>query len=148
MKKTSDDLNYSRIIVRIENLKADSKAHWGKMNVAQMLEHCEKPILVSQGKLPVRRSFIGFLFGKMAKKSLLNNHHFKKNLPTDSNFVIKNEADFEKSKMNLIDLIKGLENGQMSFHNENHPFFGKMSKEEWHILTTKHLDHHLRQFGV
>lgn len=148
MEKSDNDFSYANLLGRIENLQTDSRAIWGKMNVAQMLEHCQKPILVSQGKLPIKRSFIGFLFGKLAKKSLLNKHHFKKNLPTDSNFIIKNDSDFEKSKKYLIDLVKELENGQLSFNNENHPFFGKMSKEEWHILTTKHLDHHLRQFGV
>jgi transposase InsO family protein len=29
-----------------------------------------------------------------------------------------------------------------------HSFFGKMTPEEWAILMYKHLDHHLRQFGV
>jgi Protein of unknown function (DUF1569) len=29
-----------------------------------------------------------------------------------------------------------------------HPFFGELTPEEWDILQSKHLDHHLRQFGV
>ena len=29
-----------------------------------------------------------------------------------------------------------------------HPFFGRMTGEEWDRLLWKHLDHHLRQFGV
>jgi Protein of unknown function (DUF1569) len=29
-----------------------------------------------------------------------------------------------------------------------HSFFGHLTPEEWAILTYKHLDHHLRQFGV
>jgi len=29
-----------------------------------------------------------------------------------------------------------------------HSFFGKLTPEEWAILSYKHLDHHLRQFGV
>jgi hypothetical protein len=31
---------------------------------------------------------------------------------------------------------------------QSHPFFGQMSRTEWGRLTWKHLDHHLRQFGV
>jgi LPS sulfotransferase NodH len=29
-----------------------------------------------------------------------------------------------------------------------HSFFGRLTAEEWAILMYKHLDHHLRQFGV
>jgi hypothetical protein len=29
-----------------------------------------------------------------------------------------------------------------------HPMFGKLSKKQWADLLTKHLDHHLKQFGV
>jgi hypothetical protein len=31
---------------------------------------------------------------------------------------------------------------------EPHPFFGKLTKEQWSKGTYKHLDHHLLQFGV
>ena len=29
-----------------------------------------------------------------------------------------------------------------------HPFFGRLSRRSWGVLGYKHLDHHLRQFGV
>jgi len=29
-----------------------------------------------------------------------------------------------------------------------HPSFGEFTKEQWGQLEYKHLDHHLRQFGV
>lgn len=29
-----------------------------------------------------------------------------------------------------------------------HPAFGPLSGREWDVLSWKHLDHHLRQFGV
>ena len=29
-----------------------------------------------------------------------------------------------------------------------HPFFGQLKPEQWAILMYKHVDHHLRQFGV
>jgi hypothetical protein len=36
--------------------------------------------------------------------------------------------------------------GQTSF--VSHPFFGKMSLNEWRIWGYRHVDHHFRQFGV
>ena len=32
--------------------------------------------------------------------------------------------------------------------NHPHSFFGRLVPEEWAVLMYKHLDHHLRQFGV
>ena len=29
-----------------------------------------------------------------------------------------------------------------------HPFFGALTPDDWGVLTYKHLDHHLRQFGL
>jgi hypothetical protein len=29
-----------------------------------------------------------------------------------------------------------------------HPMFGNLSKKQWRDLLVKHLNHHLRQFGV
>jgi len=30
----------------------------------------------------------------------------------------------------------------------NHPFWGKMTYKDWNKLMWKHIDHHLKQFGV
>ncbi|MEI9911278.1 MAG: DUF1569 domain-containing protein [Bacteroidota bacterium] len=37
---------------------------------------------------------------------------------------------------------------ETAMSSEPHPFFGKLTKEEWSKGTWKHLDHHLQQFGV
>jgi hypothetical protein len=148
MKSIFNKTDNSEILTRIDKLTKDSRAEWGKMNVAQMLEHCKQPIYVATGKLELKRTFIGFMFGKMAKKSLINAKTFKKNLPTDKNFIIKGDRNFDAAKSELMALVKGLGSGEEKIVCELHPFFGKMSMEDWDILHYKHLDHHLRQFGV
>jgi hypothetical protein len=40
------------------------------------------------------------------------------------------------------------DNGPEKCTKHPHPYFGKLSPEEWAILKWKHYDHHLRQFGV
>ncbi|HHT9020342.1 TPA: DUF1569 domain-containing protein [Flavobacterium psychrophilum] len=30
----------------------------------------------------------------------------------------------------------------------DHPFWGKMTDDDWNKLMWNHVDHHLRQFGV
>jgi Protein of unknown function (DUF1569) len=137
------------IIERIMQLSASSQSKWGKMNVAQMLKHCQQPIKVALGELVLPKTLSGILFGKIMKKKLLKTANFKKNLPTDKKFTIIENADFEAEKVNLIEIINKFDTIDMiALSKRVHPFFGKMKPEEWGILSYNHLDHHLRQFGV
>jgi len=134
------------IISRINKLTPQSQAQWGKMNVAQMLAHCQMPLGVATGKHTLKRNFLLSLIGPFFKKQLFNQTPFKRNLPTDKSFIIANPQEFEKEKQNLIDMVNSFSATAMS--GEPHPFFGKLTKEEWSKGTWKHLDHHLQQFGV
>lgn len=136
-------------INRLEKLNPNSKPLWGKMNVSQMLEHCEAPLKVALGELQLRQTFLGLLFGRMAKKQLLKPEPFKKNLPTVSEFVVKDTPDFMYEKQKLRSLIENFSTSNAeTIVARKHPFFGKMTREEWGVLQWKHLDHHFRQFGV
>jgi uncharacterized protein DUF1569 len=137
------------ILQRLEKLSANAKPLWGKMNVSQMLLHCQKPLDVATGKLVLKHGLIGWLFGKMAKKSLLKNLGFGKNSPTAPEFKIAETPDFEKEKKTLMDLVKEFgKKGPDVIVNKTHPFFGLMTDEEWGVLQYVHLNHHLKQFGL
>jgi len=137
------------IVMRIARLNPCTKPLWGKMNLPQMLAHCKAPLEVALGDRKLKHSFIGFLFGKMAKKQMLQDTAFKKNLPTDAGFVVKNDCDFVSEQQQLLNLIKRFaESDPVNIAARPHPFFGKMTADEWGILAWKHLDHHLRQFAA
>jgi Protein of unknown function (DUF1569) len=134
------------IITRINKLTPQSRGQWGKMNVGQMLAHCQVPIGVGLGTNKISRSFIGRIFGPLAKKILYNDKPFKRHLPTDRTFVMKDEKDFEKEKQGLLTMVNSF--SEKNIVDTPHPFFGRLTKEQWSKGTWKHLDHHLQQFGV
>lgn len=135
------------IISRINKLTPTSKPLWGKMNVSQMLAHVQVPLGVGLGKHKLPRSFIGRVFGPIAKKILYNDKPFKRNLPTDPSFVmISHEKEFEIEKLAILSMIRDFK--EENIVDEPHPFFGKLTKDLWSTGTWKHLDHHLQQFGV
>ncbi|MXV52377.1 DUF1569 domain-containing protein [Pedobacter sp. HMF7647] len=147
MKSIYNPADNADMINRIQNLTIDSQALWGKMNVSQMLAHCQQPVKVSFGELNLKGGLLGFLFGKMAKKKLMSDQPLSKGLPTVKQFVIKHTPDFETEKQELIKQVSRYSNGQDQITKLPHPFFGKLTLEEWDKLQWKHLDHHLRQFG-
>lgn len=149
MKSIFDPAENDSIISRIHQLTPESKALWGKMNAAQMLSHCQAPMDVAYGKLSLKANPIIALLGRLMKNKILNESEFKKNSPTAPAFIRNTPCDFENSKSELIHKIRRLASeGEHIIVTHKHPFFGKMSNEEWDILMWKHMDHHLRQFGV
>jgi hypothetical protein len=139
----------SEILNRLKPLQPGTKPLWGKMNVSQMIVHCEVPLEAALGDKQLKRTFIGFLFGKIGKRQVLKDEPFKKNLPTDPRFVVKNTPDFFSEKLKLESLINRFASAKSeAIAARPHPFFGKMTADEWGWLMYKHLDHHLTQFGL
>lgn len=136
------------IIERLNRIEADAKPNWGKMNAAQMVTHCQAPFRVYFGELKLKQALIGILFGRMAKKKLFTDSPWKKSLPTAREFVVADDRDFQKERESLIGLIRRFVADGGKATPATHPFFGKMTAEEWAMLGYKHLDHHLKQFGV
>lgn len=149
MKNIHEAATLQEFIERINKLSPDSQRQWGKMNVSQMLAHCAAALEVNLGDRVNKQGIMGMLFGKLAKKSVVSPQPFKQGLPTAPGFVIKDDKDFEKEKARLIALLTRLsESDPQAIAKNPHSFFGKMTAEEWNMLNYKHIDHHLRQFGV
>ncbi len=59
------------------------------------------------------------------------------------------ECEFERERMQLMATIdRFAARGAAGCSGHPHPFFGRLKPREWAILMYKHVDHHLRQFGV
>lgn len=148
MKSVFNEKDNQELIDRINRLTPETQPVWGKMSVAQMLGHCQRAVEVGTGLLELRRTAIGFIFGRMALKQLMNKP-LSKNIPTDRSFIIPPSVEFEAEREKLIEAYKALaEHGSGHITHKKHPFFGTMTTEEWDTLLWKHLDHHLQQFGV
>jgi hypothetical protein len=134
---------------RIENLQIDSPRMWGKMDVAQMMAHCATGLEAATGKIHPKRTFLGKVVGSFLKGMLTDNKPMGKNAPTHPTYVMADEKDFEKEKKRLLGLLKEFSEGrEEGVTRSPHPFFGKITPQQWSSGTWKHLDHHLRQFGA
>ena len=144
-----DKARSAEIISRINHLSPESKALWGKMNAAQMLAHCQAPLQVALGEHHLKRSLMGVLFGRLAKKKLVGDKPYSKSLPTAPSFVVKDDRNFYEEKSKLVSVIERFTaGGAEALIKTPHPFFGPLTVEEWDKCQWKHLDHHLKQFGV
>jgi hypothetical protein len=59
------------------------------------------------------------------------------------------KCEFMSERSRLIAAIESFASeGPMGCSRYPHPFFGPLNPQQWAILAYKHVDHHLRQFGV
>lgn len=149
MKDLFEPSTLNEIKERINKLKPTSQREWGKMDVAQMMGHCSATLEVATGEKSPPRLFIGRILGPLVKSSFTGEKPFGKNSPTDKSFIVADKRDFEKEKARLINLVtKFSTGGEAKCTTHPHSFFGKLTPKEWALGMYKHLDHHLRQFGV
>jgi Protein of unknown function (DUF1569) len=138
------------IVSRINKLSNTTPAQWGKMNVTQMLAHCNVTFeFAYEEKHKKPNFFMGFILRNLVKGGLVNEKPNKKNASTAPEFIIGNDRNFEEEKNRLIQYInKTVQLGEKSFDGRVSMIFGAMTSTEWNNLFYKHIDHHLTQFGV
>ena len=134
---------------RLSRLQPTSARQWGKMNAAQMLAHCAAAMEMACGDRQKKQAFIGKLVTPFIRSTFLGPKPLGRNSPTDPDLVIAEERDFSAESQRLSTLVdRFCQAGPDAAGRQIHSFFGRFSGEEWGRLTYKHLDHHLRQFGV
>jgi hypothetical protein len=149
MKNLFEKDTAQEIIARVQQLQPGSQRQWGRMDVAQMLAHCANTMDMASGRLNIPRVFIGRILGPLVKPIFTNEKPFAKNSPTDKKLRIIDARDFAREQERLIEGVRQFhEGGEAKCTRHPHPFFGPMNPPDWARGTYKHLDHHLRQFGV
>lgn len=150
MKSIFNNTAYLEILSRLETLSDSSQAQWGSMNTAQMMVHCRSAIEVALGKKTLEKPNIlkGTML-KLMKGMLYNDTPWRHGLPTAKEFVIIDTKTFETEKTKLKQCIEEIHASEDFFKpSKVHPFFGRFTADQWGKSIYKHLDHHLRQFGV
>ena len=150
MKSLRDEKCRSELIGRIANLTPDSKPLWGRMTVDQMLSH-----LVQSGELPFVASVpdrSSLMSRTLVKTLVLTVVPVPKEVKTSAELDQQQDGrkplGFDVDKTNVIESIERIGTLAKDHPCLAHPFFGKLSASQWSRLGYKHIDHHLKQFGV
>ncbi|WP_299900926.1 DUF1569 domain-containing protein [uncultured Aquimarina sp.] len=147
MKSLFDEPVKNEIEGRIQKLSTESSPNWGKMDISQMLFHCQFPLKIALKKEhpTVKPNLLAKIF---FKKSLYNDKPWKKNLPTHPKLKVVDSKVFEEEKKVLLNLISEFSEKRTISEWDPHPMFGQFTKDQWGKMQYKHLDHHLQQFNV
>ena len=101
---------------------------------------------------PKRASFPANVIGMVIKPLVFGDDKpLRRNSPSSPELFSLDPAqcDFESERTQLLATIDSfVTKGSACCSQHPHPFFGPLKPQHWAILMYKHLDHHLRQFGV
>lgn len=138
------------LIARINQLKGDETPIWGRMTVNQMISH-----LVQAGEMPFEAKLPDkstFASRKLIRPLILYLLPIPKEVKTSPEMNQQENGrrpqEFEADRQLAVDSINKLATVALGHDCSYHPFFGPMNAKQWGILAYKHIDHHLRQFGV
>ena len=138
----------SAIVSRMQSLSASSTGRWGSLDVAGMLQHLRLSAQMALGDLTMpssnKRAFQMFPL----KHLILYVVPFPKGAPTAPALKPSVATTFEQERVALLELLERIGSGPQEGAGPSHPLFGPLTWREWGVVTYKHADHHLKQFGA
>ena len=133
---------------RLRSLSPSATARWGTMDVASMLQHLGVSAKMTLGELKVPSSNKRVFQMFPLKHLILYVLPFPKGAPTAPELKPKITLSMDEERTALLELLERIGTGPKEGHGPAHPLFGPLTWREWGVVTYKHADHHLRQFGA
>jgi hypothetical protein len=149
MKTLFDEASRRSLLERAARVTPEAKAVWGKMNAEQMVMHLVEALKLGTGELTTKPRKMLIRYPPL-KQLIIYLLPFPKGAPTAPELK-RRESDAGTLAHSRAELARLLEDiGGRSKQKEwpEHPAFGKLSRRAWGVLGYRHVDHHLRQFGV
>lgn len=147
MKSIFNDADRASMLSRIDMVMSGAKPRWGKMNAEQMLAHLVESARMAVGEMTPKSKRLPFRWFPL-KQLIVYVLPFPKGAPTAPELLPKETGTADLSKRELARLLRLLAERANATAWPEHPAFGTLGRFGWGVLTYKHFDHHLRQFGV
>ena len=136
------------ILERFARLTPAARPGWGKMNALEMVRHCTLALdmMVGNAKVTPRQ---GSLRNPLLRYLIIHVLPWPQGAPTGAELITtgyagKWDSDTAALRRSLETLASRGAEGKF----EEHPAFGRLSGKSLGVLVWRHLDHHLRQFGI
>ena len=148
LRSLRNDRLRQSILLRIERLSPEAERRWGIMDPALLLPHLARGLRRALGEIPttpppgrLRPALLRFFFV----------HHLpwpEGKLKAPPGAFDLAPGNWESHRQEVVDLVQRFAQSRPEDLGQFHPSLGRMTARDWDVLMYRHLDHHLRQFGV
>jgi hypothetical protein len=147
MKSVWNDADYRELGGRLDRLTAETPARWGKFSAPQMVCHLTDALKMASGELaiPPRKMVLRY---PIIKHLIIYALPFPKGAPTAPQLVSRIATEWHGEVQSLRRELEAFVKRGPSGPFVPHPAFGDLTPRTWGVLVYKHMDHHLKQFGV
>lgn len=151
MKSIRNARDRAELLRRLRTLTPDSPRRWGRMSAHQMVCHLCDTWRVTLGERDVTP--VGNPFARTVVKWLM----LYTVVPIPKGVATTEELDQQRGGTAPTEFAADVEAlaalmersaARDTPEPNEHPFFGSLSRAQWARINYRHMDHHLRQFGV
>ena len=135
-------------VARLDRLTADRAPAWGRMSAPQVMAHMADALRMALGDLPCRPKHVPLARVAPLKQILLYWVPIPKNMPTARELVEREPGAIDDERAACASLVARFDPALAPTRWPEHPLFGALDGRQWGVIAYRHLDHHLRQFGV
>jgi hypothetical protein len=152
VKTLAQPRDTAEILARLERLRPDSGARWGRMSAHQAVCHLADSFRFAVGERPAHAA--PGLLGRTVVKALALYAPMKwpAGIATAPEVDSAREGtppgEFASGRAELASLVGRFAARPGRLDDRVHPVFGRMSESAWLRWGYLHADHHLRQFGT
>ena len=135
-------------LIRLNRLKADTPARWGKFTCPDMLGHLNDSMRMALGDVTPRAKNLPLRFFPL-KQLIIYVVPFPKGAPTAPELIARTGRCVWDEEVRMFKELLG----RVAARSDAtvwppHPAFGAMSRRDWGALGYKHIAHHFSQFGA
>jgi hypothetical protein len=139
------------LTARVRQLRPDSVRQWGRMTPHQAICHmCDafKMSLNEREVAPVKGTFKPVLRFVALRLPLRWPRGIQTVPEAEQGAGGTPPTEFERDRAELLSLIERFGSARPEQLCRSHPMFGSMTAQLWGRWAYRHMDHHLRQFGI
>jgi hypothetical protein len=144
-----DPVGRQSILNRLAALTPQQERRWGKMEPAQLLPHLATVLLMALGERKLEGTPPGRIRGTLLRCLAIYCLPWPKGkIQAPADAFSTPSAGWDRDRQIVVELIERFATTPAARMGVDHPVFGRMRARDWDVLQYRHLDHHLRQFGV
>ncbi|MBC7895121.1 MAG: DUF1569 domain-containing protein [Cytophagaceae bacterium] len=135
------------VLGRLEVLTPEHRAQWGRFTAPLVVAHLSDALRMAFGDLATRSKRLPVRHPPL-KQIVIYWLPMPKGLPTAAELISRAPAAWEAEMHDCRTLIERFGRESPGRAWPDHPAFGTMTARQWGVITYRHTDHHLSQFGV
>jgi hypothetical protein len=152
MKTLARPRDKAEVLGRLRRLRPESGRRWGRMSAHRMVCHLADSFRIVVAGRPVSEASGPLRWAVVRWIALDLPLRWPSGIPTRPEIDPEREGtrpdDFTGDVARLEDLLEQFTAPTRQLDGRSHPTFGRLSDAAWLRWGYRHMDHHLRQFGV